>query len=95
MEERKMFKKRVIPQEALKAAKDIIKQVARNNGVSEEEVRAEMKAAMMAGWNNPDPKVRELWSSIPCEGKMPTPEELIIWAAIEVTKNEGTNYPLS
>jgi hypothetical protein len=54
-----------------------------------------MKAAMMAGWNNPDPKVRELWNSIPCEGEMPIPEELIIWTAIQVTKNEGTNYPLS
>lgn len=90
-----MFKKRVIPREALKAAKDIIKQVARNNGVSEEEIRAEMKAAMMAGWNNPDPNVREMWSRIPCEGEMPTPEELIIWAAIEVTTKEENNYLLS
>ena len=72
----------------LKAAKkDIIKQVARNNGVSEEEVR-EMKAAMMAGWNNSDPKVREIWSRIPCEGEMPIPEELIIWTAIQVTTKD-------
>lgn len=89
-----MFKKRVIPQEALKAARDIIKQVALKEGVTEAEVRREMTTAIMVAWSNPDPQVREMWSRIPCEGEIPTPEEFILWAAVEVTQNEITKFPL-
>lgn len=83
-----MFKKRAVSREALKTAKDIIKQVAQKEGVSEEEVRTEINKSIMMGWNNPDPKVHEIWTGIPCEGEMPTPEELIIWAVTEVIKDE-------
>lgn len=90
-----MFKKRVYPQEALKAAKGIIKELALKEGISEAEMRREMTTTMMVAWNSPDPKIREMWSRIPCEGEMPTPEEFILWAAVEVTKNEAAKVPLS
>ncbi|MCH5354141.1 MAG: hypothetical protein J1E06_11860 [Acutalibacter sp.] len=39
-----------------------------------------MVETMMSGWNNPEPQVQEMWKQIPCEGDMPTPEEMIVWA---------------
>ena len=42
----------------LKRAAGIIRQIARENHVTEEEVRRDMKEAMDAGRNNPDPAVQ-------------------------------------
>ena len=41
-------------QKELKRATAHIRQLARENGITEEDMRAEMKAAMEAGRNNPD-----------------------------------------
>ena len=53
-----------------------IKQIARQHGVSEEIVYNEMKEAIKAGYNNPDPAVQAYWKQIGCDGE-PTPEKLI------------------
>lgn len=42
----------------LKRAESIIRQIARDNHVTEEEVRRDMKEAMDAGRSNPDPAVQ-------------------------------------
>lgn len=61
--------------------KRIIQKIAEENGVPPVEVRQDMLAAIRDGFNNPDPQVHAVWSSIPCEGEMPTIEELLSWAA--------------
>lgn len=68
----------------LEAAKRAIEEVARREKKTVAEVRADMTEAMMAGWNDPDPKVQAMWQQIPCEGERPTPEELIAWASRRV-----------
>lgn len=64
----------------LAAARRAIEEVARREHKTVEEVRADMTEAMLEGWNSSDPAARALWQTIPCEGEMPTPEELIAWA---------------
>ena len=70
----------------LESARRAIEQVARRERKSVAEVRADMTEAMMAGWNDPDPKVQAMWKQIPCEGERPTPEELICWIGSRVKK---------
>ena len=57
--------------------RDIIAMVAEKHGVSEEEVYADMKEAIAAGFHSTDPEVKEIWKNIPMEGSEPTPEEVI------------------
>ncbi|MBR2256991.1 MAG: hypothetical protein IJ899_06510 [Blautia sp.] len=52
----------------LKRAAGIIRQIARDNRVTEDEVRRDMKEAMDAGRNNPDPAVQEKWAGFEYAG---------------------------
>ena len=63
----------------LAAARRAIEEVARREHKSVEEVRADMIEAMTEGFNSKNPAARAMWAQIPCEGEMPTPEELIAW----------------
>jgi len=65
----------------IEKAEAVIRTIAAQHHTTVETVRLEMKQAMLAGLLNPDPKVQATWKSIPCEGEVPTPEELIVWAA--------------
>lgn len=60
--------------------REILKKVAENNKVSEDEALDEMQKAIDYAWANP-PKDDGLTimrqQQVPCEGKIPTPEELI------------------
>ena len=69
------------------AARRAIEKIAAREGISVERVRLEMKMAMLSGLCNQAPKVQALWKSIPCEGEVPEPEELIMWAANRVDGN--------
>lgn len=62
---------------------DIIKKIAKQEGISEQEVVDEMQKAIDAGYNNQDPTVQASWVSMPFKGK-PTPEELILYLAGKV-----------
>lgn len=64
----------------LVAARRAIEKVALKEHKTVEEVRTAMIEAMTEGFNSKDPSARALWQTIPCEGEMPTPEELIAWA---------------
>ncbi len=59
---------------------DIIRHIAKQEGVSEQEVLDEMQKAIDAGYSNPDPSVQAYWASMPFKGK-PTPQELIVYLA--------------
>ncbi len=63
----------------LAAARRAIEKVARREHKAVEEVRADMIEAMSEGFNSKDPAARAMWAQIPCEGEIPTPEELIAW----------------
>ena len=64
---------------------NIIRHIAKQEGVSEQEVLVEMQKAIDAGYNAPDPAVQAYWASMPFKGK-PTPEELIVYLAGKVQK---------
>ena len=65
----------------IEKAEQVIRTVAAQHHTTVEAVRLEMKQAMLAGLLNPDPEIQATWKSIPCAGEVPTPEELIVWAA--------------
>ena len=73
-----MKRKRISAEQALQT-------VAIRNGTTVEEVRKEIKLAMLAGLCNTDPAVQTKWKEIPCAGDVPTPEELITYVAEKVT----------
>lgn len=66
------------------SAKRAIEQIAIKNHTSVDEVRLQMKIAMINGLVSEDPKTKAYWQSIPCEGDIPTPEELIAYVADDV-----------
>ena len=53
--------------------------VAKQNGVSIDEVKREIQKAIDIGMANPDPKIKAFWNSIPRSGERPTPEEVIAY----------------
>lgn len=68
----------------LKRASGIIRQIARDNHVTEEEVHRDMKEAMDVGRNNPDPAVQAKWAGFEYAGDEPTLEEFILWLAEKI-----------
>ena len=68
-------------QTELKRAASHIRRLARENGLSEEDMRAEMKAAMDAGRNNPDPGVQARWAGFRYSGSEPTVYEFVLWVS--------------
>lgn len=68
-------------QSELRAAENAIAQIAARDGVSVGYVRKQMQIAMLNGLCSTDPKIKAYWDSIPREGEIPTPEELIAYTA--------------
>ncbi len=69
--------------------KKILEQIAREHGVTVEEVREEMQKAITEAWVSPpkDGGVTAAYQRrVPCRGEIPTPEELIRYAAAEIRK---------
>lgn len=58
--------------------------VAKQNGVSVDEVKREIQKAIELGMTNPDPHVQAIWNSIPRAGEHPTPEEVISFFSKEM-----------
>lgn len=68
------------------SAEQALQEVALRNRTTVEEVRKEIKLAMLAGLCNTDPAVQAKWRDIPCAGEVPTPEELITYIVGKVTE---------
>ena len=66
---------------SLKSAQSAIKKIADRDGVSVDYVRKQIQLAMLNGLSSTDPQVKGYWNSIPRNGEIPTPEELIIYVA--------------
>ena len=71
----------------LKRAAGIIRQIARENNVTEDEVRRDMKEAMDAGRSNPNPAVQAKWAGFDYAGDEPTLEEFILWMAGQIKES--------
>ncbi len=59
--------------------KNIISQVAKKNGVTEEHVREEIRLAILDAYQNE--KTKKVWNEMFGEGVLPTPEEFIVTMA--------------
>lgn len=62
-----------------------IAQIAKNNGISETEVRSEIEEALREGYSNND--TRKKWDEIFGKDVMPSPEEFIIKMAKVLQKD--------
>ena len=58
-----------------------LREVARKNHITVDEVRKEIQLAMIAAMCNPDPAVQKRWREIPHIGDTITPEDLITYIA--------------
>ncbi len=67
----------------------IIEEIAAQNNTTVGEVRREMEAAIRAGMNSRDPKVRAQWAKIPRKGDIPTPDELIDYFARQAKRKNA------
>ena len=67
-------------------AKRIIREMAKTNGVSEDEIRAEMNKAIEAGMSDPTPTAQAAWKASPFYGSKPSPEEFILWCASQIDR---------
>ena len=65
-------------------AADIIRRIARENHVSEAQVRADMLTAMTIGRANKDPLIQAQWVEFHFAGAEPTVEEFILWTAEKI-----------
>ena len=62
-------------------AEAALRKVARKNHTTLEEVRKEIRLAMIAARCEPDPSIQRAWREIPCAGAALTPEDLIAYIA--------------
>lgn len=70
----------------IESAKCAIEQIAAKNHISADEVRLQMRIAMINGLASNDPKIKAYWQSIPRIGDVPTPEEFIAYTSDVVRK---------
>lgn len=65
----------------LDIARNVIRQTAVANKKSENEIRKDIKIALIAGILNNTHGVTFNWKDIPSKGEYPTPEEFIAWCS--------------
>ncbi len=68
--------------------KTLFECLARQRGISVEEMRSIISARIEQGMNDPDPVKRASWERIPRAGDTPTPEEWLRYA-VEQLEAEG------
>lgn len=66
----------------------LFKRLARERNITVEEMRAIISARIEKGWNDLNLKKRAQRRKIPCEGKIPTPDEWLRYAVGKL-KEEG------
>lgn len=76
----------MISRKEIETAENAIRRIAGREGKTEEEVRKEIRMAMLAGLCSQDPEVQTRWERVPREGGLPTPEEVIAFLAEETKR---------
>ena len=69
-------------------AEHLFERLARERGITVEEMRKIISERIERGWNDPDPEKRAQWRKIPCAGEIPTPDEWLKYT-IERLEEEG------
>jgi len=67
-----------------RAAKDVIKKIAKREGKCESQIREEMEKAIMIGSLNKE--TRHKWDSLLGSGRFPSPEEFITVLSFKVAR---------
>lgn len=73
-------------------AEAALREVARKNHTTVEEVRKEIRLAMIAAMCNPDPAIQKRWNTIPHAGDTLTPEDFITYVAMSVSVKNGITH---
>lgn len=68
----------------------IFERIAQEENTTVEEVKANIEAALIAGQESTDPEVRARWAAVPCEGDVPTLNEILTYVA-QLTLQEHTH----
>lgn len=68
-------------------AEHIFERLARERGITVEEMRAIISARIEKGWSDPNPEKRAQWRKIPCAGDVPTPDEWLRYAVERLRSN--------
>jgi hypothetical protein len=66
-------------------ARRTIAKVAKQQGISTAQCRAEMSEAIRAAWATTDPQAKERQIQLVGEGRVPTPEEFIVLLSSKLT----------
>lgn len=66
----------------------IFERLAREHGITVEEMRAIISVRIEKGWNDLDPVKRAQWRKNPCAGDIPTPDEWLRYA-VERLHSDG------
>ena len=69
-------------------AEHIFERLARERGITVEEMRAIISSRIEKGWNDFNPEKKAQWRKIPCAGELPTPDEWLRYAVKRI-KNDG------
>lgn len=67
-------------------ARKSIKKIAKQEGVSIDDVRREMQTAIDEEMKSTEPQAVEFWKKVPHNGEKPTPEELIDYISKNLRK---------
>ncbi len=70
----------------LRIAENALSQIAMHECIAVEEVKKEIQKALLIGLCSQDPNVQAYWKRIPCQGDIPTPEEVVAFLAEETKK---------
>lgn len=73
-------------------AEAALREVARKNHTTVEEVRKEIRLAMIAAMCNPDPAIQKRWNAITHAGDILTPEDSLHMLQVSVVKNGITHF---
>ena len=69
----------------------LFERLARERGISVEEMRKIISARIEKGWNDPDPEKRAQWRKIPCAVDIPTPYEWLRYSVERLLEDCGEN----
>lgn len=69
-------------------AEHLFERLARERGITVDEMRAIISKRIERGWNDPDPEKRAQWRKIPCAGDFPTPDEWLKYAVERLETEE-------
>ncbi len=68
--------------------KDVFKEIAKSENISEEEVRSEISNAIRLAMKSDSPQAKAFWSEISPDGKEPSPEEVVEKIAFIIKKRK-------